>query len=88
MTWAAGPARSIAFPLRKSLLKKTISRMGTPKTTTDRLAAFIATAAGAGLAPKAPGTAGSAAGILVYVLLNQAGAGAYLLLRRLGCGRG
>lgn len=53
--------------------------MATPKTTTDHLAALIATAGGAGFAPKAPGTAGSAVGVLVYVLLNQAGAGAYFV---------
>ena len=51
--------------------------MGTPKTATDRLAVLIATAGGAGFLPKAPGTAGSAVGVLVYLLMNAAGAGAY-----------
>lgn len=53
--------------------------MGTPKTTTDRVAALIATAAGAGFAPKAPGTVGAAAGVLVYLVVNWAGAGAYFV---------
>ena len=51
--------------------------MGTPKTATDRLAVLIATAGGAGFLPKAPGTAGSAVGVLVYLFMNAAGAGAY-----------
>ena len=53
--------------------------MSTPKTTTDRLAAFIATGAGAGFLPKAPGTAGSAVGVLVYFLMVTAGASAYFV---------
>ena len=52
--------------------------MGSPKTTIDRLAVLVATAAGAGFLPKAPGTAGSAVGVLVYVIMSGAGAGAYL----------
>ena len=51
--------------------------MGSPKTATDRLAVLIATAGGAGFLPKAPGTAGSAVGVLVYLFMNAAGAGAY-----------
>jgi phosphatidylglycerophosphatase A len=53
--------------------------MAKPKTTTDWLAVLLATAAGAGFMPRAPGTAGSAAGVLLYLLLNYAGAGAYIL---------
>jgi phosphatidylglycerophosphatase A len=53
--------------------------MAGPKTTTDRLAAFIATAGGAGFLPKAPGTAGSAVGVLVYLGMNAAGASAYFV---------
>jgi len=52
--------------------------MGSPKTTTDRLAALIATAGGAGFMPKAPGTAGSVVGVGVYLLISAGGAGAYL----------
>jgi len=53
--------------------------MGRPKTTTDRLAAFIATAGGAGFLPKAPGTAGSAVGVFLYLLMDVTGVGAYFL---------
>lgn len=53
--------------------------MGNPKTTTDRLAAFIATGAGAGFFPKAPGTAGSVVGVLVYFLMDTAGVSAYFV---------
>ena len=52
--------------------------MGSPKTTIDRLAVLIATSAGAGFLPKAPGTAGSAVGVLVYLTMSAVGAGAYL----------
>ena len=51
--------------------------MGRPKTTTDRLAVFIATAGGAGFLPKAPGTAGSAVGVLLYLLMDATKVGAY-----------
>ena len=51
--------------------------MGSPKTTTDHLAAFIATSAGAGFLPKAPGTAGSAVGVLLYLLMDAGGVSAY-----------
>jgi phosphatidylglycerophosphatase A len=50
-----------------------------PKTTIDRLAAFLATAGGAGLAPKAPGTAGSIVGVLVYAAMEAAQAGAWFV---------
>jgi len=53
--------------------------MASPKTTTDRLAVLVATAGGAGFMPKAPGTAGSVVGVLVYFFLNLGGAGAYFL---------
>jgi phosphatidylglycerophosphatase A len=53
--------------------------MGSPKTATDHLAVFVATAGGAGFMPKAPGTAGSVVGVLVYLAMNAAGAGAYFL---------
>ena len=51
--------------------------MATLKTTTDRLAVFIATAGGAGFMPKAPGTAGSLVGAVLYVAMTSVGAGAY-----------
>lgn len=50
-----------------------------PKTTIDRIAAVIATAGGAGFAPKAPGTAGSIVGILLYGAMEAAGAGAWFV---------
>ena len=43
----------------------------------DWLAIVVATAAGAGFAPKAPGTAGSVVGVAIYLVLDRAGAGAY-----------
>jgi phosphatidylglycerophosphatase A len=50
----------------------------TTKTTTDRLAIFIATAGGAGFLPRAPGTAGAAVGVLGYLAIDAAGAAAYI----------
>jgi len=49
------------------------------KTPTDYLAIFIATGGGAGFMPKAPGTAGALAGVLVYLGMQAAGANAYFL---------
>ena len=46
---------------------------------TDRLAIAIATAGGAGFAPRAPGTAGSLVGVLIYLIIEAAHAGAYYL---------
>ena len=51
--------------------------MATPKSATDRLAVFVATAGGAGFMPKAPGTAGSVVGAGIYIAMNAAGAGTY-----------
>jgi phosphatidylglycerophosphatase A len=62
----------------KNLQKTSPHPMGNPKTTTDRLAVLIATAGGAGFLPQAPGTAGSAVGVALYLVLTTAGAGAYL----------
>ena len=53
--------------------------MGSPKTTTDRVAAFIATAGGAGFFPKAPGTAGSVVGVFLYLLMRATGMGAWFV---------
>jgi len=47
------------------------------KTRTDWAAIAIATAGGAGFSPKAPGTAGSIVGVLIYLLIEAAHAGAY-----------
>jgi phosphatidylglycerophosphatase A len=47
------------------------------KTRTDWAAIVIATAGGAGFSPKAPGTAGSAVGVLIYLLIEALHAGAY-----------
>lgn len=49
------------------------------KTRTDWAAIAIATAGGAGFAPKAPGTAGSIVGVLIYVLMEAMDAGSYYL---------
>jgi phosphatidylglycerophosphatase A len=51
--------------------------MGTVKTTSDWAAVAIATAGGAGFAPKAPGTAGSIVGVLIYLLIESLHIGAY-----------
>ena len=45
----------------------------------DWTAVALATAFGAGFAPKAPGTAGSLVGVLIYLLIEAAHAGAYYL---------
>src|SRR5262245_53892231 len=47
------------------------------KTRTDWAAIAIATAGGAGFAPKAPGTAGSIVGVLIYLLVEAVRIGAY-----------
>jgi phosphatidylglycerophosphatase A len=47
--------------------------------TSDWAAVSIATAGGAGFAPKAPGTAGSIVGVLIYVLMERLQVGAYYL---------
>ena len=49
------------------------------KTRTDWAAIVIATAGGAGFSPKAPGTAGSAVGVLIYLLIEALHGGAYYL---------
>ena len=46
-------------------------------TVADRLAIAVATAVGAGFAPKAPGTAGSLVGVLLYLIIEGLSAGAY-----------
>jgi phosphatidylglycerophosphatase A len=43
----------------------------------DNLAIAIATGAGAGFMPKAPGTAGAIEGVLIYLLTERLGLGAY-----------
>jgi phosphatidylglycerophosphatase A len=44
---------------------------------TDRIAVLVATGAGAGYLPKAPGTAGAAVGVLVYLLMESLHLGRY-----------
>jgi phosphatidylglycerophosphatase A len=51
----------------------------TKKTAIDYLAIAVATGGGAGFMPKAPGTAGALVGVLVYLGMQAAGAGAYFL---------
>jgi phosphatidylglycerophosphatase A len=54
--------------------------MAIVKTTSDRAAIVIATAGGAGFSPKAPGTAGSIVGVLIYILMDRVlHVGAYYL---------
>jgi phosphatidylglycerophosphatase A len=48
-----------------------------PLTVADRLAIVVATAGGAGFAPKAPGTAGSIVGVVVYLGIEGLLGGAY-----------
>ena len=48
-----------------------------PFTATDWIAIAVATAGGAGFAPKAPGTAGSVVGVIIYLLLDRGGGSAY-----------
>jgi phosphatidylglycerophosphatase A len=45
----------------------------------DWTAIAVATAGGAGFAPKAPGTAGSAVGVAIYLAMMAAGAASYYL---------
>jgi phosphatidylglycerophosphatase A len=51
--------------------------MAISKTRSDWAAIVIATAGGAGFAPKAPGTAGSIVGVLIYLLIEALHEGAY-----------
>jgi phosphatidylglycerophosphatase A len=53
--------------------------IGSKKTATDYIAIFIATGGGAGFMPKAPGTAGSLVGVLIYLAMHAAGADGYFL---------
>ena len=48
-----------------------------PKGFLDHLAVAVATGGGAGFMPKAPGTAGAIEGVLVYLLMERLGIGAY-----------
>jgi phosphatidylglycerophosphatase A len=43
----------------------------------DRIAIAVATGGGAGLLPKAPGTAGALEGVLIYLLMERLQLGAY-----------
>jgi phosphatidylglycerophosphatase A len=51
--------------------------MAIEKTKSDWAAIVIATAGGAGFVPKAPGTAGSIVGVLIYLLIEAMNGGAY-----------
>ncbi|HLH32442.1 MAG TPA: phosphatidylglycerophosphatase A, partial [Terriglobia bacterium] len=71
-----------AFLPKNNRPKKFINPMEVLKTKNDWapadwVAVGIATAGGAGLAPKAPGTAGSIVGVLIYLLIEALHAGAY-----------
>jgi phosphatidylglycerophosphatase A len=81
----SGPGKNIKFLEPTGLQKKSTNRMEIVKTKSNRLGAVdflavaIATAGGAGFAPKAPGTAGAAVGVLCFVGMEAAHAGAYYL---------
>lgn len=55
------------------------ARPTAPRTVTDRVALCIATAGGVGYAPGAPGTFGSAVGVVVYLPLSLLGAPLFVL---------
>jgi phosphatidylglycerophosphatase A len=55
------------------ILKRKIEAFGF----TDWCAIFIASGGGAGFAPKAPGTAGSVVGVLIYLGIERLNAGVY-----------
>src|SRR3954469_11875762 len=78
-TSASGLEAIFGFPRPKWCLKRRIAPTKTVKTRTDWAAIAIATAGGAGFAPKAPGTAGSAVGVLIYLLMGLLHANAYYL---------
>ena len=56
-------------------IAKTTTRA--PATAADWLAIAIATAGGAGFIPKAPGTAGAAVGVMIYLAIEAFELGAY-----------
>src|SRR5207249_4824803 len=58
-------------------LRKSTDQMAIAKTTNDWVAIVIATAGGAGFVPKAPGTAGSVVGVLIYLVIESLHIGAY-----------
>src|SRR5205807_1911109 len=80
---ASGLAGNIAFPQTNAPTKKITNPMDIVKTksdairVTDFVAIVIATAVGAGFAPRAPGTAGSLVGVAIYLALTRGGASAY-----------
>jgi phosphatidylglycerophosphatase A len=57
------------------IAKTKTERIGLP----DRLAVLIATGGGAGFMPKAPGTAGSVVGVLIYLVMEGLHVSAYYL---------
>jgi len=59
--------------------RKSTNPMAIVKTKTDWAAVILATAGGAGFAPKAPGTAGSIVGVLIYLLIEALHLSAYYL---------
>jgi phosphatidylglycerophosphatase A len=65
------------FRLTNGLVRKSTDPMAIVKTRSDWAAVAIATAGGVGFAPKAPGTAGSVVGLLIYLLIEWLGGGRY-----------
>src|SRR6185503_6267502 len=75
--WVDGPAGKFEYLQTSVRLRKFTDRMAVVKTTSDWAAIAIATAGGAGFAPKVPGTAGSIVGVLIYLLIESLHVGAY-----------
>ena len=70
---------SIGYLPRNGPPKKSTDQTAIVKTRSDWAAVAVATAGGAGFAPKAPGTAGSVVGVLIYLLIEGLNLGAYYL---------
>ena len=70
---------SIGYLPRNGPPKKSTDQTAIVKTKSDWAAVVVATAGGIGFAPKAPGTAGSVVGVLIYLLIEGLNLGAYYL---------
>jgi phosphatidylglycerophosphatase A len=82
-TSAIGPASVTEYRPKRNLLTKPTNEMEiakttrTPVTAADWFGVAIATAGGAGFVPKAPGTAGAAVGVLLYLAIETLHLGTY-----------
>src|SRR5207247_6943138 len=81
--WGTGRQDGIAFQRKRNRLKKStdlteIAKTNrTPSTAADWIGIAVATAMGTGFVPRAPGTAGAAGGVLVYLAIESLGLGTY-----------